>query len=86
MTDPDSLAGEPEEYRRWVQLGEPEPVAAERYDGEENCFFTYCRYTADYRVKIETTDGRSGTGLVCQRCSLDSRMYIKENEILERDF
>ncbi|AUX09318.1 hypothetical protein AArcSl_1689 [Halalkaliarchaeum desulfuricum] len=80
MTDAvDPLTGESEEFRRWVEQGAVEPVSAEGYDGDRGCAYEGCRNTADYVVHFS-----NGTeSLVCERCSLDNRLYVKQNDLLE---
>lgn len=65
---------------QWIEAGMPEPMAAEEVaDGEGECTYEDCDADADYRVQMD--DG--ATFLICQDCSVENRIYVRENELLE---
>lgn len=78
--DDDYLAGESQEYREWVEAGEPEPTAAERVDGGD-CSYEDCENDAEYRVEWE----RQTTVLMCDNCSRTNRIWVVENDLLAVD-
>jgi len=56
----------------------PQPVAADRNVDGEGCQYE-CDNDADYRIQVEG-------GVIftcCQSCSVENRIYAKENELLD---
>lgn len=76
MTDSDTSDG----VDRWKAAGGPEPMAAQRVD-EGECAYEDCDADADYLVQLD--DQNRTTTKVCDDCSQENRLWIKENEILD---
>ncbi len=58
-----------------------EAVAAEEYDGEEECDYG-CGSTAEYCVELRL-NLRSTTSLMCDRCSQVHKIWVVENDLLQ---
>ncbi len=58
-----------------------EAVAAEDYDGSQQCDYG-CGSVADYLVELRL-EGSSTTSLVCNDCSQQQRLWVRENDLLE---
>ncbi|WP_226010533.1 hypothetical protein [Halomicrobium salinisoli] len=69
---------------RWLAMGRPEPVAAERVDGGD-CSYDDCDAEADYRVKFVQQDGDDvATTLMCEDCSRSNAIHVQGNELLDQ--
>jgi hypothetical protein len=58
-----------------------EAVAAEEYDGDEECDYG-CGSTAEYRVQLRL-NGRSTMSLMCNGCSQAHKIWVEENDLLQ---
>ena len=76
MTDDDVAT---ETYEEAGSLA-PMPTAAVEIDADEDCLYDDCDKQADYLVQIET----GTTFLCCQSCSTANRIYVEENDLLEK--
>lgn len=59
-----------------------EPHAAEHVD-TGICDYDDCDNDAEYRVELEKNGDVVGSILCCQSCSVQNRVYARENELLE---
>lgn len=69
----------------WLEAGQPEPLAAEEYDGDDPCTYGGCEEPADYHVWFEATGSVRGSTLMCDGCSQDNRIWVRENDLLDRE-
>jgi len=58
-----------------------EAVAADEYDGAQQCDYG-CGSVADYLVELRL-EGSATTSLVCDDCSQQHRLWVRENDVLE---
>lgn len=72
-----------EQEEELVKAGQPEPVAAEEVD-EGTCSYEDCNEDADYRVEFGNSED-SVTALMCDGCSRSNAIWVRENELLERE-
>jgi hypothetical protein len=64
-----------------------EAVAAEEYDGDDQCDDDECDSEADYHVQVKA-DGGGGEGviaLVCDSCSQENLLWVRANELLDNE-
>jgi len=58
-----------------------EAVAAEEYDGAQECDYG-CGSVAEYLVELRL-EASSTTSLVCDDCSQEHKLWVQENDLLE---